>query len=71
MLFCCWQHPNYIANESLGLPNDIAVMRVDGTIDLAPPNIAAVTMAPNDNYDYTNSDCWLTGWGNTKGNLLS
>ena len=67
MLFYCRKHEDFSLNETRG---DIAVLRVDGTINLSHPNIAKVTMAPNDNFDYMPTECWLTGWGLTQGNLL-
>ena len=61
------QHPNYDPDENKLFPNDIAVMRVEVPMNLNHPNIDKVTMAPDDNYDYTTSDCWITGWGYTQG----
>ena len=70
-VFCFWKHENYEHNADKGFPNDIGLLRVKGTIDLNHPNIATVTLAPNDNFDYMQStECWLTGWGLTEGNLL-
>ena len=48
-------------------PNDIAVLRVKGKINLANPNIEKIEMAPDDGYNYTDSKCWITGWGFTQG----
>ena len=66
MLFSCHsQHPGFINNNQLLFPNDTAVFHVDRKIDLTHPNIDKIEMAPNDTYDYTGSECWITGWGYT------
>ena len=70
LLSCCSQHPKFILNAALLWPNDIAVIRVKGKINLDHPNIDKIAMAPDDDYDYTNSTCWITGWGYTKSNNI-
>ena len=45
ILFSCYlQHPGFINNNQLLLPNDIAVLRVDRKINLTHPNIDKIEM---------------------------
>merc|ERR1711970_93408 len=46
-----------------GIPYDMALLKVDGTIDLKNPYISAIPMGtPSETYA-GNPDCWISGWG--------
>jgi len=61
------RHPDYDVGQGF-TPNDIAVVRLDGTgVDLTNPNIRAVD-GFDIGVDRTRQTCFITGWGRTCGN---
>jgi len=46
-----------------GMPYDMCLLKVDGTIDLSNKYVSAIPMGvPSETYA-GNKDCWISGWG--------
>ena len=60
------RHPSYSGSSS-GFPNDIALMKLSSSADLSSKYATAVAL-PDSNEDFAgNDECWITGWGATRG----
>jgi len=56
------EHPQWDMYEP-GMPHDMCLLKVQGTIDLSNEYVAAVPLGvPSETYA-GNPDCWITGWG--------
>lgn len=60
-------HEDFINSPPLGFPNDIGVMKVDGTIDLSRPGISPANLVPADDAALDGTECTITGWGRLYG----
>ena len=67
--FYNFKHPDYLKGP-VAFPNDIAVIEVQGTIDLPHPHIDKIMMAYNKGQTNTGRECYITGWGRISGNNL-
>ncbi|CAC5389586.1 Anionic trypsin-2 [Mytilus coruscus] len=61
-------HPDYIANVP-GIPYDIALIRLVHPVDISDHYIrtACLPISNLTNIDDINSDCYISGWGSTRG----
>jgi len=60
------RHHGYNGNGR-GFPNDIALLQLSSNVDMSSRFIDTVALpAKNENFA-GNSDCWITGWGATRG----
>jgi len=57
------QHSQWVPNPYLGYPNDIALLRLKEPADLSNPNIELACIANEYSFNFTNEECWITGWG--------
>jgi len=55
-------HPEFGMFAS-GVPNDIALLKLDGDADLSSPNIALVDLPVGNQKFAGNINCYITGWG--------
>merc|ERR1712126_30949 len=61
-------HPGWDMNVP-GLPHDMTLLKVAGTIDLSNPFISTIPLGvPSETYA-GNPDCWISGWGRWDRNL--
>jgi len=56
------QHPDF-STSARGLPGDLALMKVDGKIDLSNEYIQPVPLGVKSSTYAGNPDCWISGWG--------
>ena len=49
--------------QNPGLPDDLCLMEMDGTIDLSNQYVAAVPLAVDSETYAGFPDCWISGWG--------
>ena len=63
------KHPDYIENVP-GIPYDIALIRLVNPVDISDHYIrtACLPLSNLTNDDYSHFDCYISGWGSTKGN---
>ena len=60
------RHHSYSGSRS-GYPNDIALMYLSSTADLSSRYASTVSL-PSSNEEFAgNRNCWITGWGATRG----
>lgn len=59
------QHDRWEPNPYLGYPNDIALLRLTEPADLEWPGVELACIANDVNFNFTNEECWITGWGKT------
>jgi len=64
-------NPGWVSSGSLSFPNDIAVMETTATVDTSSDFISAVDLADSGEEFSSNSNCWISGWGNTIGGVSS
>ncbi|CAD5115162.1 unnamed protein product [Dimorphilus gyrociliatus] len=61
-------HPLYTSGPPTYWANDVAVLTIEGTIDLTDQYVSAIGMADENSPDFSdNEDCHITGWGRTRG----
>ena len=46
-----------------GMPYDMCLLKVDGTIDLSNEYVSAIPMGVPEETYAGNKDCWISGWG--------
>jgi len=57
------KHSQWVPNPYLGYPNDIALLRLKEPADLSNPNIELACIANEYSFNFTDQECWITGWG--------
>ena len=58
------QHGGFILDMTAGFPNDIALIRLDESVDLDAYDLHPI-MLPDYNMDFRGAECYITGWGKT------
>jgi len=61
------QHPKWNSDGSKGFPNDVAVMRLSTPAPIDGKTVVPAKLPSRHPMDYTNSECWISGWGLTRG----
>merc|ERR1712241_45785 len=59
------RHPQYQA-QSMGFPNDIALIELNEVVDLSNEFVSIIKLAEEGEKFYGNDNCWITGWGNVR-----
>merc|ERR1712150_174122 len=62
-------HPDWTMDGSKGFPNDIAVVEIQGKMDLSSKYVKAIEMA-QPSQDFIGAECVITGWGKTSGGIF-
>jgi secreted trypsin-like serine protease len=57
------KHERWAPNPYLGYPNDIALLRLTQNADLTDPNVELACLPQQTDFNFTNEECWITGWG--------
>ncbi|CAH1786489.1 unnamed protein product [Owenia fusiformis] len=58
------RHSRYVADSTIGFPNDIALLRLAAPANLDDPNVAVVCIPENSTHLFDGRpNCWMTGWG--------
>ncbi|XP_048776617.1 fibrinolytic enzyme, isozyme C-like [Ostrea edulis] len=63
------QHSGYSGSAS-GFPNDIAILRVSGSLVFSN-QVKAATLPSSKQYNHDSDECYITGWGKIRGNQNS
>jgi len=62
------QHEDY--DPVSPYPNDLALVNLPTPADLSPSDVGTICLPPQDTRNnYTNNDCWISGWGLTDGTV--
>jgi len=59
------KHPQFSWNLTIGMPNDIMLLKLDSPVDLDGQNVATIQVPPK-GMDFVGSECHVSGWGATK-----
>ncbi|KAK7115518.1 uncharacterized protein [Littorina saxatilis] len=59
------RHPEFVNGGNY--PNDIAMMRLEKPVDVAGFGVRHACLPSRDKPFLSNSECWIMGWGETKG----
>ena len=65
------QHENFDNNPDTGLPNDIAIIKLTEAVTFGGTIQPACVPESGTTFDTSAYNCWITGWGHTKGGLFS
>jgi len=57
------KHERWAPNPYLGYPNDIALLRLTEEVDMTDPNVELACIPRDTHFNFTNEECWITGWG--------
>jgi len=55
-------HPDFSNDGSLGFPNDIGLIKLEGSVELNS-KIGLATLPADDSENFENLECVITGWG--------
>lgn len=64
-----FQHENY-DGETSGFPNDIALLKLSEAVVFDDTKQPACVPSAGANFDTSTHNCWISGWGDTKGSLI-
>jgi secreted trypsin-like serine protease len=57
------KHERWAPNPYLGYPNDIALLRLPVPADLSNANVGLACYPQETDFNFTNTECWISGWG--------